>query len=722
MTKLLAETLTGIIEHITYHNPETGFCVLKIKLKNKIELVTATGTAIAITAGEQVECHGIWVNDKTYGLQFKAEKITCSRPDTLAGIEKYLGSGLIKGIGQGFAKRLVTTFGLQVFAVIETTPHRLLEVPGLGASRKEKILLAWEEQKKIREIVMFLHRYGIGSTRAVRIYKTYRDNAIDKIKDNPYCLALDIRGIGFKTADALALKMGIAKDSLLRAQAGIKHILQEYSSNGHCAALLDKLITETAATLTIDPKIILQAIENELASKELILEQFPQGQGIFLAGFYKAEVAVANKLKILTANTPSWGQIDSIKAIKWVEQKINIKLSASQINAIKFALINKILVITGGPGVGKTTLINSILQIISKKTKKILLCAPTGRAAKRLTESTKMEAKTIHRLLGTKPGEYGFTYNENNQLPCDLLVIDEISMVDILMMNNLLKAIPKTSGLIMVGDVDQLPSVGPGAVLANIIDSKVIPTIKLTEIFRQAKTSQIIINAHKINQGNFPKLKYLANETTDFYFIQENEPEKIQQKLLTIVAQKLPHTFKLNPMTEVQVLTPMNKSGLGAHSLNIALKQQLNPSQGEQITKYGTTFSQGDKVIQIINNYDKDVFNGDIGFIRKIDLTEGELIIDFDNKLVNYATEELDEIALAYAITIHKAQGSEYPAIVIPLTTQHFPLLERNLLYTGITRGKKLVIIIGQLKALGIAIKTKRASTRLTKLTERLNN
>ncbi len=722
MTTITIEKLTGTIERITYHSPDTGFCVLKIKVKNKQDLIAVTGSAVTVTTGEHVECQGVWINDKTYGLQFKAEKLSFMRPDTLEGIEKYLGSGLIKGIGHGFAKRLVKAFGLQVFEIIENSPHRLIEVEGLGESRKEKILLAWEEQKKIREIVMFLHSYDVGTTRAVRIYKTYGDLAIAKIKENPYRLALDIRGIGFKTADALAQKMGIDKNSLVRARAGVRHILQEHSGNGHCAALVNDLTTETATTLEVEPNLIVQAVELEIAAKELIPDTFGDDLGVFLAGFYKAEVAVANKLKTLKASVPLWGQIDTGKAIAWVEKKVNIKLSDSQIEAIKFALTNKIVVITGGPGVGKTTLMNSILKIISTKSQKILLCAPTGRAAKRLSESTGLEAKTLHRLLGTRPHEYGFTYNENNQLDCELLVVDEISMVDILMMNNLLKAVPKTSGLILVGDVDQLPSVGPGSVLANIIDSGVIPTIRLTEIFRQAASSQIIINAHRINQGNFPKLEYLDNEPTDFYFIKEDDPEKIQQKLIKIVAERLPQTFNLNPLTEVQVLTPMNKGAIGARSLNVELKKHLNPALGVQITKYGTVFSVGDKVIQTVNNYDKDVFNGDIGFIKKIDLEEGEIEINFDNKIVVYDTDELDEVMLAYAVTIHKSQGSEYSAVVIPLTTQHFPLLERNLLYTGVTRGKKLVIVIGQVKALGIAVKTKRASIRLTKLTERLRS
>ena len=716
----LNEILTGTIERVTFHNQDTGFCVLKIKNKNKQDLIAVTGSAVNVTIGEYIECHGTWVNDKTYGLQFKAETLNLLKPDTLEGIERYLGSGLIKGIGKGFAKRLVKAFGLAVFDIIENTPHRLLEVEGLTKGKQEKILLAWEAQKKVREIVMFLHSYEVGTARAVRIYKTYGDNAITKIKENPYRLALDIRGIGFKTADVLAMKLGIGKNSLIRSRAGVRHILQEHSVNGHCAALVTTLVDQTAATLEIEPELVVQGIEAEIKANELILDEFEGIQGVFLASFYKAEVAVSNKLKNLKLNATLWEQIDANKAITWVEDKVKIKLSSSQMDAIRFALTHKIVVITGGPGVGKTTVVNSILKIIASKTQKILLCAPTGRAAKRLSESTGMEAKTLHRLLETRPHEYGFVKNEHNQLDCDLLVVDEISMVDILMMSHLLKAIPKTSGLILVGDVDQLPSVGPGSVLANIIDSETIPTIRLTEIFRQASTSQIIVNAHRINQGSLPKLDYAEDEPTDFYFIKEDNPELIQQKLIQIVAHKLPQAFNLNPLTDIQVLSPMNKGNLGTRFLNIELQKQLNPSKAPQITKYGTTFSVGDKVIQTVNNYDKDVFNGDIGFIKKIDQEESEVAINFEGHLVNYDLDELDEIALAYAITIHKSQGSEYPAIVMPLTTQHYILLERNLLYTGVTRGKSLVVIIGQVKALGIAVNNKRASYRLTKLAARL--
>ena len=720
MTTTKMDTLTGTIERITYHNVDNGFCVLQIKHKTKQDLITVTGNAISIHAGEYIECTGNWINHKNHGLQFEAKGLNQIRPDTLDGIEKYLGSGLIKGVGPGFAKRMVRTFGDQVFNIIENFPERLIEVEGLGESRREKIIAAWAEQKQVKEIVIFLHSHGVGTARAVRIYKTYGDAAIEKITEDPYRLAIDIRGIGFKTADILALKIGIEKNSLLRARAGVKHMLQEASGNGHCAALVTELTIATAAILEIEPSIVTAAIEQEILNKNLVVDDFNGEAGVFLAGYYKAETSVANKLKNIGLQTPAWGRIDAKSAIGWVEHKVKISLSASQKEAIRYALTNNIVVITGGPGVGKTTVVNSILKIISTKSNKIMLAAPTGRAAKRLTESTGMEAKTLHRLLETKPNEYGFRFNEHNQLDCDLLVVDEVSMIDILMMNNLLKALPKHSGLILVGDVDQLPSVGPGSVLANIIDAEVVPTIRLTEIFRQAACSQIILNAHKINQGNFPQLDYAPDAATDFYFIKEEDPELIQSKLIKIVAERLPRKFNFDPVTDVQVLTPMNRGSLGAKALNVALKLQLNPTQGTQVSSFGTNFSVGDKVMQTVNNYDKDVFNGDIGFIKQIDLEEGEIAIYFDGRKIVYSIDELEEVALAYAVTIHKSQGSEYPAVVIPITTQHFTLLERNLLYTGVTRGKQMVILIGQIKALAIAVKNKRSSLRLTKLTERL--
>ncbi len=717
----ITEKVTGIIERVTFHNSENGFSVLRVKTSSKKDLITIIGSAINVNVGEYLECYGNWVNDKTHGLQFKAELVKIAQPTTIEGLEKYLGSGLIKGIGPGFAKRLIKAFGLAVLQVIEDEPNKLTTIDGIGDKRKETILQSWSMQKKIREIIMFLSNYGIGTTRAVRIYKAYGEHSIQKIQENPYDLVLDVRGIGFKTADVLAIKLGIPSDSIIRGRAGVRHILQEFSSNGHCAAEINTLIQEAVKLLEIDEHIIKQAIDLDVIENQLALEKIEDKTAIFLTRLYNAEKSVAKLLQRLYKGNTKWHDIDLTKAIKYVEANNNINLSTSQIEAIKTVIQNKVVIITGGPGVGKTTLVKSILKIVTNKTTKILLCAPTGRAAKKLTETTGIEAKTIHRMLEIDMRDYTFKHNEKNPLACELMVVDEISMVDILMMNNLLRAIPQNSALILVGDVDQLPSVGPGAVLDDLIKSSVISTIKLTEIFRQAAHSKIILNAHRINKGLFPSLEMPDTDLiTDFYFIQENEPEKIQQKLMTMVAKRIPDKFNLCPKQQIQILTPMNRGILGASSLNVALQELLNNNNMAKIVRYGTTFSIGDKVIQTINNYDKDVFNGDIGFITQIDLEDGIIIINFDGREVEYDPHELDEISLAYAITIHKSQGSEYPAVVMPLAMQHFMLLERNLIYTGLTRAKKLVVIIGQVKALAMAIKNKKSSKRLTNLAYRL--
>lgn len=717
---LQAERLSGSIERVTFHNSENGFCVLRVQVTNKREPVTVVGSCISVTAGEYIECNGTWLNDKNHGLQFKANHIDVIQPTTIAGMEKYLGSGLVKGIGPGFAKRLIAAFGLDVFTIIEKHPDKLRKLAGIGEKRQQAILAAWEEQKKVREIVIFLHQHGVGTARAVRIYKAYGEQAIPIIKNNPYKLAQDIYGIGFKTSDTLALNLGIPADSPLRAQAGVMHVLQEHNSHGDCAALVADLIKTSVDLLAINPEVIAAAIEQQITEKKLIPTDFTGKPGVFVAALYHAEVNVANTIRNILQQPPSWQDIDLSKAIPWVEQQNNITLSASQCEAIKLAIHSKVLIITGGPGVGKTTIVNSILKIIRAKTSKVLLCAPTGRAAKRLSESTGIDAKTLHRLLIFDPTTRKFKHNEHNQLEADLIIVDETSMVDILLMQHLLKAVPENCALIFVGDVDQLPSIGPGSVLANLIDSKVIPTVCLTEIYRQAASSQIILNAHRINSGKMPKLKYAATDMSDFYFIAADNPEQIQSKLLEIVGRRIPKSFNLDPVRQIQVLTPMNKGSLGTRSLNVELKNMLNNNQQSEIQRYGTSFSLNDKVIQLVNNYDKEVYNGDIGFIVEIDQENNQTLIDFEDKVVQYSFDEFDELALAYAITVHKAQGSEYSAVVIPLGMQHYSLLERNLLYTAVTRGKGLVVIVGQPKALTMAIKNNTAGTRLTKLVERL--
>ncbi len=721
MSEGAIEKLSGSIERVTFHNEASGFCVLKVKAKGQRDLVTVIGSSIAVNPGEYVDCTGVWVTNREYGLQFKADLLRIVMPSTLEGIEKYLGSGLIKGIGPHFAKRLIEAFGSQVLDIIESTPDRLMELSGIGQHRRDTVVEAWQDQKTIREIIVFLQSYGVGTARAVRIYKTYGQQAIAKVRENPYRLALDIRGIGFKTADALAERLGISRHSAMRAEAGLRHVLQESSNDGHCAMSLSQLIKDSVELLEIPEDIILASVEAEQKAGRIIADQIGWEPIVFLAPIYRAEVGVSEHLKrLLQHKTGLTKDIDIQKAIPWVENKTQLKLSSTQKEAIYMALQNKVVIITGGPGVGKTTLVNSILQIIRAKTNNILLCAPTGRAAKRLSDSTGLEAKTLHRLLEFDPTGQGFKRNENNPLETDLIVVDEISMVDIFMMNNLLKAIPDSAALMLVGDVDQLPSVGPGAVLANMIEAETIPLVRLTEIFRQAKASQIVLNAHRVNQGYLPEASSVSTELSDFYFVPADTPELIHQKLVYMVTERIPLRFGFDPIRDIQVLVPMNRGGLGARALNIDLQKRLNPNSKNAVSRFGTTFAEGDKVIQTINNYKKEVFNGDIGFITTIDEEAGILHILFEGRLIEYEMDELDELSLAYATTIHKAQGSEYPAVVIPIATQHYMLLERNLLYTGLTRGKSLVVIVGQKKALGIAVRTLRSSKRLTNLTARL--
>ena len=714
------ERLTGSVERVTFHSEESGFCVLRVKVKGHLELVTVIGSAASITPGEYIECIGVWTNDRTHGMQFKSSQLKVVPPTTLEGIEKYLGSGMVRGIGPHYAKILVKAFKENVFTVIENEPESLLKLPGIGKKRVEKITSAWSEQKAIREIMVFLQSHGVGTGRAVRIYKTYGDEAIIKVSENPYRLALDIHGIGFKTADLIAGKLGIASDSLIRAQAGVRHVLQELSGDGHCATPWETLVEESAKLLEIPVVILEQAILEESTLENLVQEDIGGRPCLFLTPLQRAEVGTAASIRrILEGSTP-WDNIDVSKAIPWVAEKTGLTLSASQQEAVHLALTSKAVVITGGPGVGKTTLVNSILLIIQAKHLRVTLCAPTGRAAKRLSESTGLEAKTIHRLLEFDPKSYGFKRGKDNPLDTDLLVIDESSMVDIVLMNKLLSAVPSRAALMIVGDVDQLPSVGPGAVLADIIDSGVVPTVRLTEIFRQAASSRIIVNAHRINKGEMP-LKAEGTELSDFYFIPAETPEDIYAKLVQVVTERIPKRFGLHPVKDVQILTPMNRGGLGARSLNAELQKVLNEKSEPKISRFGTTFAPGDKVIQTVNNYDKEVFNGDIGHIESIDVEEGLLTVKYDDRLVEYEFGELDEVQLAYATSIHKSQGSEYPAVVIPLAMQHYTLLERNLIYTAVTRGKKLVTIIGQPKALAMAVKNRKSNKRLTKLATRIS-
>ncbi len=716
--------LEGSVERVTFHAEESGFCVLRVAVRGRRDAATVVGTAASVAAGEHVECEGRWVNDRTHGLQFKARRLRVVPPSTLEGIEKYLASGMIRGIGPHFARKLVGRFGAQVFEVIEREPERLLELEGIGPARKERVTRGWADQRAVREIMVFLQSYGVGTARAVRIYKTYGDEAVARVRENPYRLALDIQGIGFKTADALAQRLGIPADSLMRAQAGVRHVLQEAAASGHCAAYREAFVSGAAALLQVPEEVVASAVEAELAAERLVAEPVEGEAALFLAPLHRAEVGIAQGIARLSAARPVWGDIAAAKAVPWVETQTSLELSATQRAAVAAAVNGKVTIITGGPGVGNTTVVNAILRIIRAKGARVLLAAPTGRAAKRLSESTGSEAKTIHRLLEFDPKSGGFKRGRVQPLEADLLVVDETSMVDAVLMNQLLRAVPDHAALLLVGDVDQLPSVGPGAVLADLIDSGAVPTVRLTEIFRQAASSRIIVNAHRINAGMLPEQarrdEQAGQAESDFYFIPADSPEAIHDKLLQVVTERIPRRFGLDPIADIQVLSPMNRGGLGAGALNHELKQRLNPGREPTVARFGCTYSAGDKVIQTVNDYDKDVFNGDIGRIARIDPTDQTVFVDFDGRRVAYDYGDLDELSLAYATTVHKSQGSEYPAVVIPIATSHYMLLERNLLYTAVTRGRKLVVLVGQRKALAVAVKRAGSGKRLTNLRHRL--
>ncbi|ASC06828.1 Exodeoxyribonuclease V [Acetobacter pasteurianus subsp. pasteurianus] len=715
-TAASSEVLAGLVERVTFHNAENGFCVLRVKVRGQRDLVTVVGHAAMISAGEFVQISGRWFNDHTHGLQFKAEFLRASPPTTVEGIERYLGSGMIRGIGPVYAKKLVKAFGEAVFDLIEQEPGRLREVTGIGPKRAERIVGGWADQKVIREIMLFLHSNGVGTSRAVRIFKTYGQDAVRLISENPYRLAKDIRGIGFKTADQIARKMGIAPDAMIRVRAGISYALGEAMDEGHCGLPIGELLTSTAELLEVAAPLIETALALELEAGDVVADSVGETGCIFLTGLYRAEQSIAERLRACAVGRPPWPEIDAEKAMTWVEGKTGLALAPSQQEAVRLALRSKVLVITGGPGVGKTTLVNAILKIVTAKDTDVRLCAPTGRAAKRLSESTGLEGKTIHRLLETDPANGSFKRDDTNPLTCDLLVVDEASMVDVLLMRSLLRALPDSAALLIVGDVDQLPSVGPGQVLADIINSDAVPVVRLTEVFRQAAQSRIITNAHRINEGRMPELS--VEEGSDFYFVEAAEPEVGLRKLLAVVKDRIPARFGLDPVRDVQVLCPMNRGGLGARSLNVELQKVLNPPGEVKVERFGWTYGPGDKVMQIANDYDRDVFNGDLGVIDRIDIEEGELTVSFDGREVVYGFGELDELVLAYATTIHKSQGSEYSAVVIPLVTQHYAMLARNLLYTGVTRGRKLVVLVGQKKALAIAVRNQGGRRRWSKLRE----
>ena len=711
------EVLAGLVERVTFHNPENGFCVLRIKARGHRDLVTVVGHAAMVGAGEWITASGEWVNDRTHGLQFKARFVRTSTPSSVEGIERYLGSGMIRGIGPVYAGKLVRAFGEKVFDVIEAAPERLREVTGIGPMRAKRITDAWAEQKAVREIMVFLHSHGVGTARAVRIFKTYGADAVEVMTENPYRLARDIRGIGFRTADVIAMKLGIEKTATVRVRAGISYALTEAMDEGHCGLPVDELRPLASRLLEVPDDLIHAALDLELAEGAVVADTVGETPCVFLGGLHRAERTIAERLLAIASGGLPWADIAVDKALPWVERKTGLTLAPGQADAVRLALTSKTVVVTGGPGVGKTTIVNAILRVLSARGADILLCAPTGRAAKRMSEATGIEAKTIHRLLEVDPRHGGFRRDADNPLDCGLLVVDETSMVDVLLMRSLLAAVSDDAALLIVGDVDQLPSVGPGQVLADIIASGAVPVVRLTEVFRQAARSRIVTAAHGINRGAIPDLSRPAGES-DFYFVPAEDPETAAARIVELVKTRIPKRFGLDPVRDIQVLCPMNRGGAGARSLNIELQAALNPAGERKVERFGWTFAPGDKVMQIENDYDREVYNGDIGHVADVDPEAGELTASFEGRETVYGFGELDALVPAYAATVHKSQGSEYPAVVIPVLTQHYAMLRRNLLYTGVTRGKRLVVLVGQKKAVAIAVRNVSGRRRWSKLDE----
>ncbi len=718
------DQLSGTVERVTFHTEDTGYTVLKVKVKGRHEPVTVTGKVPLIHEGEVIKAEGEWVNVAEYGRQFKAEQIETTAPNSREGIEKYLASGLIEGIGPVYAKKLVEKFGEEVFEVIEQNSARLQEVPGVGKKRRIEIKSSWEKQKSVREIMVFLHRHGISTGKAVKIFQQYGAASMETVAQNPYQLARDIHGIGFKTADGIAQRTGIAPDSEARLRAGLFHLLLTAGSEGHTALPCDILLTKATELLGVPVELITTVLAAAVASTELRQETIEDTVLIFPPHLARAEAEIARRLQKLAALPAAYPSMDAEKALVWVQRNNGKELAPGQAEAVRQALTRRVLIITGGPGVGKTTILQSILRILSAKGVQPVLAAPTGRAARRMSDSTGLEAKTIHRLLEFAPGGEGFKKNASTPLTGDLFVLDETSMVDVALMASFLRAVPETGHLLLVGDVDQLPSVGPGTVLKDLIDSGTLPVARLTEVFRQAAESAIIKAAHSINEGKIPWVAKPAPPGCDFHFIERDTPEAIAETIVHLARERIPQAFRMDPIQDIQVLCPMNRGLLGTGNINQLLQEALNPPGDwtkPECERYGLTFRQGDKVIQTRNNYDKDVFNGDIGRITGIQADSLEVLVEFeDGRQVVYESGDVDELRPAYAITIHKSQGSEFPAVIIPVSTQHFVMLQRNLLYTGVTRGRRLVILVGDPKALGMAVRTVGAAKRWGGLRHRL--
>ncbi len=731
----------GVLEKILFHNESNGYTVLRLKPRGKSELLSAVGHMLPPQPGSGLRLTGQWTEHPRFGRQLQFSAYECLLPATSEGIRAYLSSGLIKGVGPKTAARIVEMFGDATFDVLDNKPDLLAEVKGLSAKTLESVRRSWAEHKSIRDLIMFLQPHDISTSYAVRIFKHYGPYSLEVVRDNPYRLAMDIHGIGFATADALAMKLGIDRDSPLRAEAAVLYALRQTNDDGHIYYPLTELVALAAENFQVEPALAEQAVFQLRDQERLVIEDLAAGQmlkpqlpllpfecedgpgadsrAVYLALHHHCESGISHYLQRILRSPKSVLFPNPEQDLEAGLAKSALELAEGQVEAVRAAITSKVLVITGGPGTGKTTIINTIIRVFQARKGRILLAAPTGRAAKRMAETSGMEAKTIHRLLEFSPGENGFARNEDNPLACGLLVIDEASMLDNMLMYHLLKAVPLGATVVFVGDVNQLPSVGPGNVLRDIISSGVVPVVELTEIFRQAAESAIVTNAHSINQGLMPQLRPLDGELSDFYFIRQEDPEKAADLIAELVTSHIPRRFRLDPVNDVQVLTPMHKGAAGATALNAKLQAALN-RQEKRLVRGDRQFRLDDKVMQIRNNYDKDVFNGDIGRICHVDAEDKEVTVRYEDRNIIYAQDELDEIIPAYAISIHKSQGSEYPAVVMPILTQHYVLLQRNLLYTGVTRGKKLVVVVGSIKAMNMAVKNNSTRKRYTWLAQRL--
>lgn len=727
MAEAPLQVVQGVLERVTFQNAETHFTVAKLREPRKRELTTIVGVLVGVNEGEWLRCEGRFETSREYGPQFRVDSYEAATPENAAGIRKYLASGVVPGVGDELARRIVEKFGDRTLAVIESEPRRLLEVDGIGPKRHAQLVRAWNEHRAVRRILVFLRGHGVGPAHAARIHRVYGESAIEKVRENPYRLAGEIWGIGFQTADRIARSLGVPADSPRRADAGVRHVVDELATAGHVCAPRRVVVEEAAKKLALPCEVADAAIGREIAAGALVEEKRPAAAvdaepWIYPRHLHAAEAKLAAGLLRLLGAPRGLPAVKTEIAIEWVEKRRKIALAPSQRDALRLALEAKVAIITGGPGVGKTTIVASLLDIVAAKGAAIRLAAPTGRAAKRLEETTGREARTIHRLLRWNPRTAEFEHGPGNPLDADLLVLDECSMIDLPLMERSVGALRPEAHLVLVGDRDQLPSVGPGNVLADLVASRAIPVARLTEIFRQARESRIVTNAHRVNRGEPPELVPLSQGGSDFYFVGAETPERAVERVKEVVTRFFPRALGVDPVRDVQVLAPMHRGEAGVRALNETLQLLLRGgAPGPAVTRFGRTLAAGDKVIQLRNNYEKEVYNGDVGIVAEVDEAAQEIAVRFDDdRLPRYSFSELDELDLAYAVSIHKSQGSEYPCVVIPLLTQHYVMLQRNLLYTAITRGKRCVVLVGQPHAVAIAVRNDETRRRGSFLAERL--